>query len=151
MHHAFLFGYLILPNKNKPNLLAFCIPMLLKIIRPLLYFYLMVNRSLMLANIKIINTHLLATFICTSTFFYYFIEIHNLVFGSYIIFSKWFVVALLPLFFFLTYYFFKRPVVQNYMLKIGNMDDPLKNFTVILFTIMCLIFPIKFFVRLIFV
>lgn len=141
----------IYQTETKLTLQAFCIPMLLKIIKPLLYFYLTVNRSLILADIKIINTHLLTTFICASTFFYYFIEIHNLVFGSYIIFSKWFVIALLPLFFLLTYYFFKKPVVKNYMLQIGNMENPLKNFTVILFTIMCLIFPIKFFVRLIFV
>ncbi len=123
----------------------------LRIIRPLLYFYLTVNRCFRLANIKIVNTHLLTTFICGTTFFYYFIEIHNLIFGSYIVFSEWFVIALLPLFFLLTYYFFKSTAVQGFMLIIGNMENPGKNSAVILFTIMCLVFPIKFFISLIFV
>ncbi len=117
---------------------------------PLLYCYFTIRQYFNIVNIKLFNSHILSTFLCTASLFYYSIELHHQLVGHYVLISRWFILVLVPLLYGVMHYFFTSDLALSLESKIDAQKSRLPKHLIIFCTILFLIFPIKFFIKVIF-
>lgn len=124
--------------------------MLLVLASPLLYCYFTIRQYFNIVNIRLFNSHVLSTFLCTASLFYYSIELHHQIVGHYLLISRWFILVLVPMLYWVMHYFFTSNLATQMENKIETRTSRIPRHLIIFCTIVFLIFPIKFFVKVIF-
>jgi len=124
--------------------------MMLVLASPLLYCYFTIKQYFNIVNIKLFNSHILSTFLCTASLFYYAIELHRQIVGHYVLVSRWFILILVPLLYWVMHYFFTSNLAFAMKSKIEADKSRIPKHLIIFCTILFLIFPIRFFVKVIF-